>query len=36
MVHLMTENRNGLIVDARLTEANSRAEREPNAPPPLT
>ena len=27
MGHLMTENRNGLIVDARLTEANGRAER---------
>ena len=25
--HLMTENRNGLIVDARLTEANGTAER---------
>jgi IS5 family transposase len=28
MGHLMTENRNGLIVDARLTEANGTAERE--------
>jgi len=27
MGHLMTENRNGLIVDARLTEANGTAER---------
>src|ERR1700742_3003710 len=27
MGHLMIENRNGLIVDARLTEANSTAER---------
>jgi transposase len=27
MGHLMMENRNGLIVDARLTEANSTAER---------
>lgn len=27
MGHLMTENRNSLIVDARLTEANGRAER---------
>src|SRR6516225_11489262 len=28
MGHLMTENRNGLIVDARLTEANGTAERD--------
>src|SRR6202012_4307776 len=28
MGHLMTENRNGLIVDARVTEANGTAERE--------
>jgi transposase len=28
MGHLMTENRNGLIIDARLTEANGTAERE--------
>jgi transposase len=28
MGHLMTENRNGLIVDARLTAANGTAERE--------
>jgi transposase len=28
MGHLMTENRNGLIIDARLTEANGKAERE--------
>jgi transposase len=28
MGHLMMENRNGLIVDARLTEANGMAERE--------
>jgi hypothetical protein len=27
MGHLMMENRNGLIVDARLTEANGTAER---------
>jgi transposase len=27
MGHLMTENRNGLIIDARLTEANGTAER---------
>jgi len=27
MGHLMTENRNGLVVDARLTEANGTAER---------
>ena len=27
MGHLMTENRHGLIVDARLTEANGTAER---------
>ncbi len=27
MGHLMTENRNGLIVDARMTEANGTAER---------
>ena len=27
MGHLMTENRNGLIVDARLTKANGTAER---------
>jgi hypothetical protein len=27
MGHLMTENRNGLIVDARLTEANGTAKR---------
>jgi hypothetical protein len=27
MGHLMTENRNGIIVDARLTEANGTAER---------
>jgi hypothetical protein len=27
MGHLLTENRNGLIVDARLTEANGTAER---------
>ena len=27
MGHLMMENRNSLIVDARLTEANCRAER---------
>ncbi len=40
MGHLMTENRNGLIVDARLTEANGTAERttalemvDDNAPP---
>jgi transposase len=26
--HVMTENRNGLVVDARLTEANGKAERE--------
>src|SRR4029077_11249092 len=29
MGHLMTENRNGLIVDARLTEADGTAERAP-------
>lgn len=28
MGHLMMENRNGLIVDARVTEANGTAERE--------
>jgi transposase len=28
MGHIMTENRHGLIVDARLTEANGTAERE--------
>src|SRR5277367_3356418 len=28
MGHLMTENRNGLIVDARVTEANGTAERK--------
>ncbi len=28
MGHLMMENRNGLIVDARMTEANGTAERE--------
>jgi hypothetical protein len=28
MGHLMTENNHGLIVDARLTEANGTAERE--------
>jgi transposase len=28
MGHLMTENRNGLIIDARLTQANGTAERE--------
>ena len=28
MGHLMIENRNGLVVDARLTEANGTAERE--------
>jgi len=28
MGHLMTENRNGLIIDARITEANGTAERE--------
>jgi len=28
MGHLLTENRNGLIVDARLTEANGTAERD--------
>jgi transposase len=28
MGHLMTENRNGLIIDARLTEATGTAERE--------
>src|SRR5215475_51234 len=28
MGHLMIENRNGLVVDARVTEANGRAERE--------
>jgi transposase len=28
MGHLMTENRNGLIIDARVTEANGTAERE--------
>jgi transposase len=28
MGHLMTENRNGLIVDARVTEANGTAERQ--------
>jgi Transposase DDE domain len=27
MGHLMTENRNGIVVDARLTEANGTAER---------
>jgi len=27
MGHLMMENRNGLIIDARLTEANGTAER---------
>jgi hypothetical protein len=27
MGHRMTENRNGLIIDARLTEANGTAER---------
>lgn len=28
MGHLMTENRNGLIIDARVTEANGTAERD--------
>ena len=31
MGHLLMENRNGLIVDARLTEANGTAERDDRA-----